>query len=60
MLLLGCSQGILLLLSCSELLDSQRIGPLEQLERETHQHVTQNKEIYEISFDFQQTCCWEL
>lgn len=33
MLLLGCSQCILLLLSCSELLNSQWIRPLEQLGR---------------------------
>lgn len=32
MLLLGSSQGILLLLGRSELLDSQMVGPLEQLD----------------------------
>lgn len=32
MLLLGSSQGVLLLLSSCKLLDSEGIGPLEQLE----------------------------
>lgn len=31
MLLLSCSQCVLLLLRCSELLNSERVGPLEQL-----------------------------
>lgn len=38
MLLLGCSQGILLLLSCGELLNGQGIRSLEQLGGKTNEN----------------------